>query len=98
MVGYPLFTLDDDRKIVAASREHWSQWFAKTTNRIIRSSNTRDCRVVTMFLGLNWGSDTDPVFFCTTTYGGRRDGSELRAANYHSAIENHNTALADAKG
>jgi hypothetical protein len=95
---YALYVLDAQSHPIAADPDVWAAWYALPTNRIIRVSAAGGFQVVTLFLGTNWGTDADPVFFLTHISGGPRHGVEVRASNFLSAIENHNTALAVAKG
>lgn len=81
-----------------ATPEEFSAWVSRPENRIVRETEYGDARVHTLFLGMNWGTDADPIFFLTHVVGGSRDALELRAANLSTALENHAIALAAMKG
>lgn len=91
-----MFTLHSGQ-MREATLDEWFAW-ATRENVVLRESVVRGARVHTLFLGTNWGADTDPVFFMTHVSGGPRDGLELRAGDLSTALENHAIALVAVKG
>jgi hypothetical protein len=91
-----MFTLQNG-EVCEATPEQFAAW-ATRENVVVRETFIGKASVHTVFLGTNWGTDSDPVYFITHIAGGRRDGLELRAGNLSSALENHTIALLTMKG
>lgn len=81
-----------------ATPEEFVAWAGVRENLVLRYSEWRDAYVLTHFLGVNWGTESDPVFFASTVCGGAKSGYTLRAGNLISALENHAIAFAAMKG
>jgi hypothetical protein len=98
MDQWPSYYILIDRLPVAVDLMTWARWFEDLGHRQIGDDHFGNCRVSTVFLGLNhnyWGGD--PVLFETMIFGGPLDGEMWRYATYTDAERGHAEAVAKAK-
>lgn len=71
----------------------WADWFG-VANRRVAETRLKDCRVSTIFLGLNhnYGAGR-PLLFETMVFGGELDGEMNRYSTWDEAEAGHNAIV-----
>jgi hypothetical protein len=77
----------------------WAVWLETAGNRIVAKDEFPDCRVSTVFLGLDHNfNDGPPLLWETMIFGGEHDQHQERYTSRAGALEGHEKACALVSG
>jgi len=99
--GVKYYKLDADNHVVETDLFGWAEFFETGPRFIDLTEITSQCRVSTVFLGLDhrfWGKGP-PVVFETMIFGGPDDidQSQWRYTSYDDAVTGHKAAVRQAR-
>lgn len=91
------YVLDGERVVPVDSMREWAEWFEDANTRVDYTEITSDCRVSTIFLGLDsrfYGSGP-PIVFETMIFGGpdSLDERQWRYSSWDDAVIGHKAAV-----
>lgn len=86
--GFDMAILKDKEVIPTKDQLEWGKNFA-LPDRILAKTEIGDACVSTVFLGINHGTENNPLWFETMIFGGACDKYCDRYATYDEAIKGH---------
>jgi hypothetical protein len=100
--GVRTYILDGERVVLCPSVMEWARWNEGAANtRVDYTEITSDCRVSTVFLGLDhrFFGDGPPLVFETMIFGGPKDLDEnlWRYSSWDDAAIGHKAAVRKAR-
>lgn len=92
--------LDADHNVIPATLDRWGMWLEGDGRKARRVDETLigDARISTVFIGLNHGTEDQPLWFETMIFGGKHDGWCDRYESWDEAVAGHANAIALVKG
>lgn len=89
------YILDENMRVKRATLGEWAEWFESPSNTIIFLHMFKDCRVSTIFLGLDhgWEEGGPPVLWETMVFGGPLDHQQCRCAGTIEQAEAMHVAM-----
>jgi hypothetical protein len=71
----------------------WANWYEKA-DRTVKKTELHDCKVSTVFLGINHAfAGGAPILFETMIFGGEHDGHCERCSTWEEAEQEHQKAI-----
>lgn len=92
------YILDGHEAVVVSDILEWAQWFESADRIVDKTDVTEDCRVSTVFLGIDHQfGDGPPLLFETMIFGGPLDEEQWRYSTWDEAVVGHSKAVESAK-
>jgi hypothetical protein len=89
-------TLDEHKNVVPCTHEEFVAWRCfDIDNRRVAEWRCRDVYVSTVFLGMNHGFGTEPLWFESMVFGGEMDDEQRRYSTWAEAVAGHNELVAE---
>lgn len=88
----PFYILDANHLALPCFNVHeWAEWFADISRRRVAVDGTDECRVSTVFLGLDhsWSDEGDPLLFETMVFLDGTGGQMARYSTWAEAVAGH---------
>lgn len=95
-MGMGMYVLDGGGHPVPADNPlEWGKFMQDGDGRTVSVATFTDCRVSTVFLGLDHAfGDGPPVLWETMIFGGEHDGYQRRYTTREAALDGHLAAMA----